>query len=542
MKRILLLIFLAAFAAGCSSLMETGPSDEVSKDEILKDAEGMAVAIDGIYATMYNRIDFLSANTHQTFGNMAVTLAAELMGEDMVHTAQGAGWFWKDYTYEMRSRYTSNIWRSYFTWKYFYLLISNANYVLSAASTVEGDAARIKNLLAQAYAIRAFSYFGLIRSFQQTLKGHETLPGVPVYTEPTTNSTKGKGRGTVRDVYDRIDEDLDDALALFAESGLGQDDISHLDSCATWLLKARVALVENDWATAEKAASRAMGKPGCEMLTREGATVVKGVFDDETKKWTTGQTPFNSADSPSVMWAMRIITEQSRVYGSFWAHMDACTDVYYAAESPKCISNWLYSQIPETDIRKGWWNGNIGKPRKDWKYGPNIDYNQFKFQWKDQKSYAGDYIFMRKEEACLIRAEALCRLKRFTEARKVLSSLGSLRDSNYAARLAALEDSDTQTFGSVGTVTTLLDEILLQRRIELWGEAGRIWDIQRLGREWTRSWTVGTEPSNHTDLLSKYPEYMAFPSDYMECIMMIPQAEIDNNPAITASDQNPYKQ
>ncbi|MBR1869869.1 MAG: RagB/SusD family nutrient uptake outer membrane protein, partial [Bacteroidales bacterium] len=183
MKRILLLIFLAAFAAGCSSLMETGPSDEVSKDEILKDAEGMAVAIDGIYATMYNRIDFLSANTHQTFGNMAVTLAAELMGEDMVHTAQGAGWFWKDYTYEMRSRYTSNIWRSYFTWKYFYLLISNANYVLSAASTVEGDAARIKNLLAQAYAIRAFSYFGLIRSFQQTLKGHETLPGVPVYTE-----------------------------------------------------------------------------------------------------------------------------------------------------------------------------------------------------------------------------------------------------------------------------------------------------------------------------------------------------------------------
>ena len=246
MRKLSLILILALLAAGCSSMMETSPSDEVSRDRILTDTDGMKVALNGIYATMYNRIDFLSANTHQTFGNMAVTLAAELMGEDMVHTAQGAGWFWKDYTYDMRSRYTSTIWRSYFTWKYFYILISNANYILSASDNVSGDASEIKNILAQAYAIRAFSYFGLIRSFQQTYKGHEALPGVPVYTEPTTNRSKGKGRGTVQDVYDRIDADLDRALALFTESVLGQDDISHLDIYATYLIKARVALVEND--------------------------------------------------------------------------------------------------------------------------------------------------------------------------------------------------------------------------------------------------------------------------------------------------------
>ena len=50
------------------------------------------------------------------------------------------------------------------------------------------------------------------------------------------------------------------------------------------------------------------------------------------------------------------------------------------------------------------------------------------------------------------------------------------------------------------------------------------------------------EKSNHINYLSKYAEYLSFPADYLECIMMIPQAEIDNNPNITAADQNPYVQ
>ena len=48
--------------------------------------------------------------------------------------------------------------------------------------------------------------------------------------------------------------------------------------------------------------------------------------------------------------------------------------------------------------------------------------------------------------------------------------------------------------------------------------------------------------SNHSEYLEKYPEYLAFPADFRECILMIPQAEIDNNPMITSNDQNPYVQ
>lgn len=152
---------------------------------------------------------------------------------------------------------------------------------------------------------------------------------------------------------------------------------------------------------------------------------MKGTFDDATKNWTTGKTPFNSVASSSVLWGAEMLSEQSTVYASFFSNMDACTDVYYAAETPKCISNWLYAQIPDTDVRKGWWNGNIGIPAEDWSYGANINYNQHKFQWADQKAHKGDYIFMRLEEAYLIRAEALCRMgaEYEDEARRTLLEL-----------------------------------------------------------------------------------------------------------------------
>ena len=536
-SNIIILSLIAFSGIGCSNYLDTEPSTEISGEK-METAEGLEVALNGIYSSMYNRIDFVTANTHQCFGNEAVTLAAELMGEDMVQTAKGPGWFWHDYAYENRERYASKIWRCYFTWKYFYELINNANGILDHETTASGDSTEIENIMGQAYAIRAFSYFMLIQSFQQTYVGHETSPGVPVYTSTTTASSGYKGRGTVQETYDRITEDLKESLNLLKKCGITQDHISHLDYYAASLLKARVALVMNDWETALSAANDAMDKPSCSLLTRSEATVVKGTYS--SSGWTTGATPFNSTSSPDVMWGAEIISSQSRAYASFFSQMDACTNVYYAAETPKCISNWLYAQIPDSDIRKGWWNGDIGIPASEWGYGANINYNQHKFQWKDQKALTGDYIFMRLEEAYLIKAEALCRLHKYPESRIAIAELGTRRDTNYASRLSLMTNSDEQTFGSVGTPKTLMDEILLQRRIELWGETGRIFDIQRLRHSWTRSWTINGEESNHTDLLTKYAEYQAFPSDYVECILMIPQAELDINPLINQEDQNPY--
>ena len=87
--------------------------------------------------------------------------------------------------------------------------------------TAAGDKAKLSYLMAQAYAVRAFSYFMLIQSYQQTYKGHETLPGVPVYTEPTLSSSKGKGRGTGLSLVKETVDAFGGTIRVESEPGIG---------------------------------------------------------------------------------------------------------------------------------------------------------------------------------------------------------------------------------------------------------------------------------------------------------------------------------
>ena len=98
-----------------------------------------------------------------------------------------------------------------------------------------------------------------------------------------------------------------------------------------------------------------------------------------------------------------------------------------------------------------------------------------------------------------------------------------------------MTDSDEQTLQSTEskTVNTLMDEILLQRRIELWGEGFRILDIDRLKIPMIR---------DYTDPVSNHAYYAQFSheADSWDPIMMLPMSEFDANPAMDpVADQNP---
>ena len=161
-----------------------------------------------------------------------------------------------------------------------------------------------------------------------------------------------------------------------------------------------------------------------------------------------------------------------------------------------------------------------------------LPYCQVKFKFANVTSRTGDYIYMRGEEMVLIAAEAECHLGHYAEARKLISQLGSVRDSNYAVRLAKFSDSNSYNQNTVAPLQTLMDEILFQRRVELWGEVGRIFDLQRLKLGFDRDYSG----SNHTELV-KNVDTNAGSNAF---IMTLPQSEIDGNANINASDQNPF--
>ena len=519
MKKILypfLIISLIIGFVACSDDLETAPTDRVAGPVIFETTKGAQVAMDGIYRMLYTSTwgdtGWTTGNHHQNFGIMSTKIYTSLMGEDFLQDAMGNGWFYFDYRFDVRSRYTASTWRPYATWNFYYTLISNANYILAEEENLEGDPAEIDNIMAQAYAIRAYAYFQLIQSFQQTYVGNQTAPGVPLYTEATTAASEGKGRGTVEEVYTQINLDLNDAIAKFESAGISQSHVSHIDLYVANAIKANVALVQNKWDVAANHAKVALGKG--EMLGPND------IHDG-----------FNNAKRKDVLWGAEIIADQSTIYASFFSHMDARAD-RYARSSRKCIYNWLYDQIPSNDARKKWWqdpNGpDVGKSNH------NIAYNQHKFLYAEIDGDLGDYIFMRKAEMQLVYAEALCHDQKYTEAKAALEELLKRRRDDWATVLDGVTMSNELTMGSIGSAKTLMDHIILQRRIELWGEAERIFDLQRLKMGFDRGSKAGG--SNHSDFLSAFDSKVPASKEF---ILTIPQKEFDGNPNMSPSDQNP---
>lgn len=520
MKKILypfLIISLLIGFIGCSDeYLETAPTDSVTGPVLFATTDGAQVAMNGVYRMLFTS-GWTTSNTHQNFGIMSTKLYTNLMGEDLLQDAMGNGWFYFDYRFDVRSRYTSSSWRPYATWNFYYTLISNVNYVLAEEENLQGDPLIVDNIMGQAYAMRAYAYFQLVQSFQQTYVGNQTAPGIPLYTEATTAASEGKGRGTVEEVYTQINADLEAAIGKFSGNKNSQAHKSNMDYYIANAIKANVALVQNKWGVAATAAKEALSKPGLSMIT--GGDLTSG---------------FNSIKLNDVLWGSEIIADQSGIYASFFAHMDARAD-RYARSSRKCVYNWLYDQVSNQDFRKKWWQdpkgANVGSSNH------TVAYNQHKFLYSDVETDLGDYIYMRAEEMQVVLAEALCRDQKYAEAKTELEKLLKLRyPANYDwAANSPIKNatmSNEYTMGSIGSAKTLLDHILLQRRIELWGEAERIFDLQRLKIGFDRNASGSNHSQKNLSFDTKQPAAKEF-------ILTIPQKEFDGNPNMGPADQNP---
>ena len=503
MKKLFKYMFVGTLACGmlascAEEQLETAPTTSMSGTSLMANGNAALVPLNGIYRSMYMAGWSTGGNTHQCFGISAYNLMAEVMGDDLIMGAQGSGWFWFDCVYNVKGRYTSTGWRSYDLWNAYYTWISNANYILAAEETMEGTSEERGYALGQAYAIRAYSYYMLAQSFARTYKGHESEACCPIYKEPTTADTEGQPRSTVQEVYDLIVADMDKALEYL--EGTSRKHISHIGYDVALGLRARIALTMEDWATAKNMAKAAIAASGCEIIP------VKDFVGT------------NDADADNVMWAADIIADQSGMYASFFSHMS--TGVSYGSSARKLINKELYAKMGANDTRLAWWDPTDSN-----------GYQQKKFEFSDLQTWLGDYIWMRVEEMYLTAAEAECRMGDEAAAKADLMALMSKRDPSYTC--------EHLTGTAMGKLTnewtgSLLEEITIQRRIELWGEAGRVYDIRRYKQGFRRTEAQGWPAAA---LLAGRPTDN--PENWM-WVLTIPQAEFDGNVNMDgAKDQNP---
>ncbi|MGZ2370238.1 RagB/SusD family nutrient uptake outer membrane protein [Ancylomarina sp. YFZ004] len=461
MKKIYILLASIAILVGgfgCSGYLDDPkPTDVLTAQDIYGSNEGVQAYFSGIYRMF--RSQYSDGNTH--FGGVySMYYARSVKANDLI---SGPTWFLYDYAHTYR---TPSKMRVTITWQYFYELINHANTIVKEVTASSAIAEADKPaFIAEAKALRAFAYFQLYLEYYSKDSGLQTPP---LYKEQVTEA----GPMSNPAEYEAfMIQDINEAIAGLTDSRINK---SYMNKSVAQGLKARILMALNqDWDQVEAAASAAYG--GDAVAALDGASIYATGFDD--------------MGSDEVLWSMDQQADQSNYY---YIAPHAFADHNQNAYFGMFCNNTFVNEFSATDVRNEFWNG----------YGvPATDYRQYitdKFVF----AFDSDMHLMRKAEMVLIDAEAKYRNGKVADAHTLL----------YALQL----DRDPSAVKSANAGAALLEEILLERRKELYAELGVEWfDAKRLVRGITRD-------GNHRVDITLEPNDKRF-------FLTVPQAEIDAN-------------
>lgn len=404
-------------------------------------------------------------NRADDWGFLMMFFSNDQEAADVVTPDSDYNWFSVCGEYTSRNPDYAN---PYLRYNYPYNTISNVNDFLKSfpADTKDPDALA---MMAQARALRAYSYLMLAPSFQFTYGVAADKPCVPLVTEKTEDFTHNP-RATVKAVYDFIIEDLNYAIEHL--EGYERSSAAYIDQQVAYGLRARANLVMENWEAA--AADAAKAAAGYTPASIE--EVSKPSFMDISEhNWLWG-------------YDMTTSTAATNTYCTTTSWLRSFSGDGYAPATQvyAMINVMLYNKIPDTDVRKGWWvDKNLESPLLEglsWNNEPvatvEIDdvklkylpYTNVKFGTYTVGTTTNDedFPFMRVEEMILIQAEALVKGGDVAGGTKVLEDfVKTYRDPSYSA---------------AGRGLSIEDEIWFQRRIELWGEGFGISDTKRLNK------------------------------------------------------------
>lgn len=480
---------LAVSTTSCNdAFLEKVPTSRVSPETVFATTDNALTAINGMHKHLYAQW----YSTQIEGGQSGNILYMEALGDDMVMNGSSS-WLRSEYRWLSQSNENSSLVR--FNYGFYFVFVGNANQIIANIDNAVGPDNVKANIKAQALAYRAWAYYQMIQLYgARYVKGGDNSGlGLPIVTEPTSDAIP---RSSVEDVYTQINKDIDDAIALFA-SATNRTHKSNWNIDAVKGLKARVALTTQDYANAAKYAAEA--RQGYRLMNPE--------------EYSSG---FSKLSLPEAIWGFEHIESQTTYFYSFFAQMGNFSSTFNR-NVPKIMNASLFNEIEDTDVRKTLWD-NTGAD-EDWPYASNFvraQYAQRKFILESPASSNGDYMLMRASEMYLIEAEALARLGgRDSEAADALYTMAVARDPEYTK--------------STNTGQALIDEILIQRRIELWGEGFRFYDLKRLNLPLDRTTATNMDVSNAIT--------MQVPAGDPRWTFKIPQGEIDRTSGVVV--QNP---
>jgi len=407
-------------------------------------------------------------------------------------------------------------------WIYTYKGIFNANLVIENVplSPEIDDEAFIKKVVAEAKALRAYQYFGLAKMFG----------GVILLDHPSSEADGALQRSTLDETWDFIEQDLLEAIPdLPIRSQQSSEEQGRITEGMARALLTKVYVYREKWEEALEMAESVIS-------TDEYALVpLEVVWDNSIRNCDESVFELQTSDDiaywlGSTFALMTLSRNSSNEIESGWgfntptSHLDkAFIGKDGLTEDPR---------RPFTIIRHGEGrdeDGNLdpaapaynvfedGVPDTEENPSARISRKMFSSNavrngWS---SDVGNFKYIRYADLLLLAAEAA-----YHEGDE-----GKARDYANMVRMRAWDNKESEKIISSGTV--LLDELYLERRLEMAMEGERFYDLKRTGKlTQALSDFVDYNMNSNTDFDAKQESGSLFDPD-KHTLFPIPQGQID---------------
>ena len=358
MKKILNKLFTGSLLAcmvlvsSCAGdYLDTAPTDSTGASDAVGTTANAMKALNGIAKIMTTQQYYFG----QGFAgeNNIMAHYENYPSENYLYNMYASGWS-PIHNQEFHTR-TNSIYDAY-AWYYYYTIIGNANTILANIDNAEGLQTEKDFVKASALTFRAYAFEKLVHYYcwrwQDSNNG--ASQGLVLRID---ESTGGQGYATLAETYVQIYKDLDEAIALYNQSGMDRD------AAQVWMpnvnvahaVYARAAITKQDYT---KALSEAK-------LARQNYPLMSNAeyqsgFCNPTSEWIFGC--FGGSQENNWYWS----------YGTQFA----CNGYYASANNTGAgaIGRELINRIPDNDARKALFLTEDKFPGYDFNDGSAMDW------------------------------------------------------------------------------------------------------------------------------------------------------------------------
>ncbi|QXP68604.1 RagB/SusD family nutrient uptake outer membrane protein [Polaribacter sp. AHE13PA] len=484
LKTVFTLAVITSFLSCGDDFLEKSPTSFINAEDagltgqlnpVISDAN-----LSGLYSMMVNT-GTGGTTAHEDFGQKGYDIFTDFLSGDLALTANNYNRYANFVNLLSTVDYSDN--NNYIPWRYYYRVIRSANLIISSLggndAIPESDAA--KHALGQAKTLRSYAYFYLSQLYQAEYNGTEAI--LPLYSTPFDPVFP---QSPMSDVYDFMIQDFTSAASLL--EGFERSNKAGANQDVARALLAYVYAAKGD------SASNLLAKGLADQVIAAGYPLM-------TSSEVVGG--FTSVTTPGWIWGFDVTLANGLDLVSWWGQIDVFTYSYQWAGDRKGIDDGLFAQIKDGDIRKTQFDvDNSLQPR-------NKFYNAARVIG-GQRNVEDDYVYMRVAEMYLLSAEMAAKEGQDGVAKSRLIELLSQR----------FDDAADYAYVNALSGDALLNEVILQTRIELWGEGKSYLSMKRNKQTMTR----GTNHVFHSGL--------SIPHTDERLTYEIPQAEVQNNPYI----------